>query len=132
MTVAAAPPPPAPAQTGYQGGALARAVTSNSLRPVESLVGQRGRDQELRERDRQQDGIDEDGESPHRDLEKGGRRDGEEVPGGRQAKEGEELVVTDGGEALAEEWTFPDGGWKAWSVILVRVLFLPSRRKRRS
>jgi hypothetical protein len=97
----------APAPTtkhGYQGGGTAlRRITSNQLVPTESLIAQAGREQELRERER--------GTVP-------------DVEGGRQAKEGEKYVVAEGeggsGEGYAEEWTFPDGGWKAWTVIFVR------------
>jgi hypothetical protein len=102
-TAVNAPTPPS-SKSGYQGGGNAlRTITSNQLAPTESLIGQAGRDAELREREK------------GGDVEQGQ---------GRQAKEGEELVVTEGaggeGEGYAEEWTFPDGGWKAWSVVFVR------------
>lgn len=104
---------PSSSKTGYQGsgGTPLRQITSNQLAPTESLIAQAGRDAELRERERHTAGG--------ADAEKG-----EVGKEGREPKEGEELVVTEGakgeGEGYAEEWTFPDGGWKAWSVVFVR------------
>ncbi|GAA5836790.1 hypothetical protein JCM11251_005789 [Rhodosporidiobolus azoricus] len=91
-----------PAASGYNGSHVSR-FTSNDLRPIESLAGQGGRDEQLQDRD--------------------ASSDEEHAQGARQQeKQGEDIVVGEGaggkGEVIAEEWTFPDGGWKAWGVIL--------------
>lgn len=107
--------PPAVTQ-GYQGGALARKITSHDIAPIESLVAQRGRDQPLQEED---EGL------RHR------RIDTEEetqvgTPSKVEASDPdrpkEEFVFNEDGGGAAPEWTFPDGGWRAWSVVLVSSL----------
>ncbi|GAA5924490.1 uncharacterized protein JCM15063_005657 [Sporobolomyces koalae] len=117
----AAPPPP-PAATGYQGGGLARQITSHDIAPVESLVAQRGRDEPLRE---------ETDDFQARDLRQRKRTDTEETKAGSsiekdseavRPRDPDELVFNEEGAGVAPEWTFPDGGWRAWSVVIVSSL----------
>lgn len=110
------PAPAAAVRPVYTGGALARTVTSSQLVPTESLISQRGGATELRERDRDREGL-EAGLTRQVVDEKGERR--VEQEGGDDARD--DVVVTDGKEGVAEEWTFPDGGWRAWSVVFVSV-----------
>lgn len=111
--------PPDRRLTGYQGGGLARIITSNDIFPTESLVGRRGREQELQDRD-------EDVSEPQqRGIEAGltaqkSERQGETGGGGGAGGTQDAVFVEGKGQEIAEEWTFPDGGWKAWSVIFVR------------
>jgi len=114
--------------TGYQGGGLARHITSNDLAPTESLIARRRGEADLRER-----GGDEDGSQAARGgLEAGLTAQtvdeaGEELPPGAKGGRKEDVAFGEQGEVAAEEWTFPDGGWKAWSVIFVRPCPLRSR-----
>lgn len=125
-TLEAPPPvPPKGSSTGYQGGSLARQITSHDIQPIESLIAQRGRDEPLQEEeDRRQS----------RDLRQRGRTDTQETRIGSSTSKEEadaaqprkdELVFTEEGVGQAPEWTFPDGGWRAWSVVLVSAV--PSR-----
>lgn len=110
---------------GYQGGGLARQITSNDLPPAEAIVATRRGEPILRERDT--DTI-ESLSLRRRSIEPGTRRPGplkDNEEGDEKSVDGEprQVVVTEGDEplGLAEEWTFPDGGVKAWSVIFVRL-----------
>lgn len=115
------PIPTSTASSGYIGGGLARTITSNDLQPAESIVARRRGELTLRDRDT----ID---RIPSRRSEETGdvraepgEADGDDEEEGKGEKprlEGEVDEVDPAG--MPEEWTFPDGGAKAWSVILVR------------
>ncbi|GAA5916231.1 hypothetical protein JCM8208_003914 [Rhodotorula glutinis] len=102
--------------TGYQGGGLARHITSNDLAPTESLIARRRGEADLRERDSHEDGSHggglEAGLTPQT-VDAAGEKLPPGATGGRKA----DVAFGEEGEVAAEEWTFPDGGWKAWSVI---------------
>lgn len=114
----------APPLTGYQGGGLARQFTSNDFAPVEAIVARRRGQDDLRERDE-----DDEERTGSGGLEAGltaQRVDarGEKAPPGQEGGRREDAVFAEGkGEVAVEEWTFPDGGLKAWTVIFVRPLF---------
>ena len=119
------------ASAGYTGGSLARTITSNDLQPAESIVARRRGELTLRERDT----ID---RIPSRRSEETG--DVRAVPGeayGDGDEEGKEKPRLEDSEVdevdpagMPEEWTFPDGGAKAWSVILVRFDRVLRKRER--
>ncbi|TNY19222.1 major facilitator superfamily domain-containing protein [Rhodotorula diobovata] len=108
----------APPLTGYQGGGLARQFTSNDFAPVEAIVARRRGQDDLRERDE-----DDEERTGSGGLEAGltaQRVDarGEKAPPGQEGGRREDAVFAEGkGEVAVEEWTFPDGGLKAWTVI---------------
>lgn len=114
--------PPIPTSTapaGYAGGSLARTITSNDLQPAESIVARRRGELTLRDRDT----ID---RIPSRRSEETGDVRAEPGEGYGDDEEGKEKprledeVEEVDPAGMPEEWTFPDGGAKAWSVILVR------------
>ncbi|GAA5979662.1 hypothetical protein JCM10908_003003 [Rhodotorula pacifica] len=100
--------------TGYTGGGLARTITSNDLQPTESIVARRRGEATLRERDT----------IAERSLRRVSLEAGTARPAGETTDDEEEKPrLNDEGDdadkgAPLEEWTFPDGGFKAWSVIL--------------
>ncbi|GAA5878100.1 hypothetical protein JCM3774_006484 [Rhodotorula dairenensis] len=108
------------APDGYTGGGLARSITSNDLQPTESIVARRRGELTLRERD-PIERI-----SSRRSVEAGTATPGEGEGDGDEDDEKTEKPRLDGQvegvdpAGMPEEWTFPDGGAKAWSVILVR------------
>ena len=121
------PPIAAAVSSGYEGGSLARQITSHDIAPIESLIAQRGRDEPLQEEAHQDDGLRHrrtDTQETHVDDKAALDRERGGVEAKRDAKD--TLVFDEEGAGQAPEWTFPDGGWKAWSVVLVRRSFATS------
>ncbi|GAA6063149.1 hypothetical protein JCM10212_006307 [Sporobolomyces blumeae] len=116
---------------GYEGGGgLTRKITSHDIAPIESLVAQRGRDEPLREEEHDTDlGLERgrtdtqethvEDRDPAATTRTNEHEDQDPTSKGKLEKSGvDRLVFDQEGGGVAPEWTFPDGGWRAWSVIL--------------
>ncbi|GAA6049422.1 hypothetical protein JCM3770_007333 [Rhodotorula araucariae] len=101
--------------SGYEGGALTRHITSNDLAPVESIIARRRGEDDLRERDG--DGRGRTGLEAGLTAQMVDARGEKVAPGQEGARRDDAAFVEGKGEVAVEEWTFPDGGWRAWSVI---------------
>lgn len=112
--------------SGYQGGSLARKITSHDIGPIESLVAQRGRDEPLQEEDREGADLRHRRTDTQETQVEGSEKSKKESDPEAQTPPEDKIVFNEDGAGQAPEWTFPDGGWKAWSVVLVSLSQIPS------